>query len=212
MKFNNVLKSLKTSLAIVLVVILASCAKQLPKPSKEVKSILVIPVEVVNKTQIDRKFDYVFYFQSKSTSGTWSNSPQYDQLFSVRGNLQRNGNSLTIVSGLSHGEHRLFSMAEKPINVRNVNPNTKRVGHRPFVLEEGKVLIFPDVFRYSQESIGAMKSFRYSSEFDRLTDQELKNIKEELKEYKNYELWSLQDKKADGALTELVTSTASSRI
>ena len=108
MKFNIVLKSLKTSLAIVLVVILASCAKQLPKPSKEVKSILVIPAEVVNKTQIDRKFDYVFYFQSKSTSGTWSNSPQYDQLFSVRGNLQRNGNSLTIVSGLSHGEHRLF--------------------------------------------------------------------------------------------------------
>jgi len=31
MKFNNVLKSLKTSLAIVLVVILASCAKQLPR-------------------------------------------------------------------------------------------------------------------------------------------------------------------------------------
>ena len=110
MKFNNVLKSLKTSLAIVLVVILASCAKQLPKPSKEVKSILVIPAEVVNKTQIDRKFDYVFYFQSKPTSGSWdgSNSPQYDQLFSVRGNLQRNGNSLTIASGLSHGEHRLF--------------------------------------------------------------------------------------------------------
>ena len=156
----------------------------------------------------------MFYFQSKPTSGSWdgSNSPQYDQLFSVRGNLQRNGNSLTIVSGLSHGEHRLFSMAENPINVRNVNPNTEIVAHRPFVLEEGKVLIFPDVFRYSQESIGAMKSFRYSREFDRLTDQELKNIKEELKQYKNYELWSLQDKKADSALTELVTSTSSSRI
>ena len=60
MKFNIVLKSLRTSLAIVLVVILASCAKQLPKPSKEVKSVLVIPAEVANKTQIDRKFDYVF--------------------------------------------------------------------------------------------------------------------------------------------------------
>ena len=58
------MKSLKTSLAIVLVVILASCAKQLPKPSKEVKSILVIPAEVVNKTQIDRKFDYVFFFKA----------------------------------------------------------------------------------------------------------------------------------------------------
>ena len=52
MKFNNVFNSLKTSLAIVLVFILASCAKQLPKPSKEVKSVLVIPAEVVNKTQM----------------------------------------------------------------------------------------------------------------------------------------------------------------
>ena len=103
-------------------------------------------------------------------------------------------------------------MAEKPINVRNVNPNTNIVGHRPFVLEKGKVLIFPDVFRYSQESIGAMKSFRYSREFDRLTDQELKNITEELKQYKNYELWSLQDKTADGALTEQVTKTESNKI
>ena len=93
MKFNIVLKSLKTSLAIVLVVILASCAKQLPKPSKEVKSVLVIPAEVVNKTQMERKYDYVFNFQSKPNSGSWygNNSPQNDQLFSVRGNLQKNG-------------------------------------------------------------------------------------------------------------------------
>ena len=63
MKFNIVLKSLKTSLAIVLVVILASCAKQLPKPSKDIKSVLVLPAEVVNKTKMERKFDYVFNFQ-----------------------------------------------------------------------------------------------------------------------------------------------------
>ena len=102
MKFNIVLKSLKTSLAIVLVVILASCAKQLPKPSKEVKSVLVIPAEVVNKTQIERKYDYVFNFQSKHSTGTsyWSNSPQSDQLFSQRANLQQNGKSLTIISEL----------------------------------------------------------------------------------------------------------------
>jgi len=30
-------------------------------------------------------------------------------------------------------------MAENPINVRNVNPKTEIVAHRPFVLEEGKV-------------------------------------------------------------------------
>jgi len=179
MKFNNVLKSLKTSLAIVLVVILASCAKQLPKPSKEVKSVLVIPAEVVNKTKMERKYDYVFNFQSKSNSGSWkgNNSPQYDHLFSVRGNLQRNGNSLTIVSGLYPGEHRLFSMTENPINVRNVNPNTKRMQHRPFVLEEGKVLIYPYELRYSQEFKGTTQMFNYSRKFEPLMDQGLKNIK-----------------------------------
>ena len=159
MKFNNVLNSLKTPLAIVLVVILASCAKQLPKPSKELKSVLVIPAEVVNKTKMERKFDYVFNFQSKPNSGSWyeNNSPQNDQLFSVRGNLQQNGNSLTIVSGLPPGEHRLFSLTENPINVRNANPNTKRMQHRPFILEEGKVLIYPYELRYSQKFVGTSK-------------------------------------------------------
>ena len=214
MKFNIVLKSLKTSLAIVLVVILASCAKQLPKPSKDVKSVLVIPAEVVNKTQMERKFDYVFNFQSKPNSGSWygNNSPQNDQLFSVRGNLQQNGNSLTIVSGLPPGEHRLFSMTENPINVRNVNPNTERMKHRPFILEEGKVLIYPYELRYSQKLKGTTQMFNYSRKFEPLMDQGLKNVKEELKQYKNYELWALQDKIADGTLTEQVTSTESSRI
>ena len=214
MKFNIVLKSLKISLAIVLVVIFASCAKQLPKPSKELKSVLVIPAEVVNKTQMERKFDYVFNFQSKPNSGSWygNNSPQNDQLFSVRGNLQQNGNSLTIVSGLPPGEHRFFSMTEIPINVRNVNPNTERMKHRPFILEEGKVLIYPYELRYSQKLKGATRMFNYSTKFEPLMDQGLKNVKEELKQYKNYELWALQDKIADGTLTEQVTSTESSRI
>jgi len=208
------MKSLKKSLAIVLVVILASCAKQLPKPSKEVKSVLVLPAEVVNKTKIERKFDYVFNFQSKPNSGSWygNNSPQNDQLFSVRGNLQKNGNSLTIVSGLSPGEHRLFSMTENPINVRNVNPNTERMQHRPFILEEGKVLIYPYELRYSQKLKGTTRMFNYSRKFEPLMDQGLKNVKEELKQYKNYELWALQDKIADDALTEQVTSTESNKI
>ena len=208
------MKSLKKSLAIVLVVILASCAKQLPKPSKEVKSVLVLPAEVVNKTKMERKFDYVFNFQSKPNSGSWygNNSPQNDQLFRVRGNLQKNGNSLTIISGLSPGEHRLFSMTDSPINVRNANPNTKRMQHRPFILEEGKVLIYPYELRYSQKLKGTTRMFNYSRKFEPLMDQGLKNVKEELKQYKNYELWALQDKIADGALTEQVTSTESSRI
>jgi len=214
MKLNNIMKSIHTSLALLLVVILASCAKQLPKPSKDVKSVLVLPAEVVNKTKMERKFDYVFNFQSKPNSGSWygNNSPQNDQLFSVRGNLQKNGNSLTIVSGLSPGEHRLFSMTENPINVRNLNPNTERMQHRPFILEEGKVLIYPYELRYSQKLIGTTRMFNYSRKFEPLMDQGLKNVKEELKQYKNYELWALQDKIADDALTEQVTSTESNKI
>ena len=208
------MRYLKTFLAIVSTVIIASCAKQLPKPSKEIKSILVIPAEVINKTQTERKFDYIFNFQSKLDSDSWygNNSPQNDQLFSVRSNLQKDGNSLTIVSGLSPGEHRLFSMTENPINVRNVNPNTERMRHRPFVLEEGKVLIYPYELRYSQEFKGTTQMFNYSRKFEPLTDQGLKNVKEELKQYKNYELWALQDKIAEGALTEQVTSTESNKI
>lgn len=211
---NFEMRYLKTFLAIVSTVIIASCAKQLPKPSKEIKSILVIPAEVINKTQTERKFDYIFNFQSKPDSDSWygNNSPQNDQLFSVRSNLQKDGNSLTIVSGLSPGEHRLFSMTENPINVRNVNPNTERMRHRPFVLEEGKVLIYPYELRYSQEFKGTTQMFNYSRKFEPLTDQGLKNVKEELKQYKNYELWALQDKIAEGALTEQVTSTESNKI
>ena len=211
---NFEMRYLKTFLAIVSTVIIASCAKQLPKPSKEIKSILVIPAEVINKTQMERKFDYIFNFQSKPDLDSWygNNSPQNDQLFSVRSNLQKDGNSLTIVSGLSPGEHRLFSMTENPINVRNVNPNTERMRHRPFVLEEGKVLIYPYELRYSQEFKGTTQMFNYSRKFEPLTDQGLKNVKEELKQYKNYELWALQDKIAEGALTEQVTSTESNKI
>ena len=211
---NFEMRYLKTFLAIVSTVIIASCAKQLPKPSKEIKSILVIPAEVINKTQMERKFDYIFNFQSKPDSDSWygNNSPQNDQLFSVRSNLQKDGNSLTIVSGLSPGEHRLFSMTENPINVRNVNPNTERMRHRPFVLEEGKVLIYPYELRYSQEFKGTTQMFNYSRKFEPLTDQGLKNVKEELKQYKNYELWALQDKIAEGALTEQVTSIESNKI
>ena len=36
------------------------CTKKLPKPSENLSAILVIPVKVVNKTQIERKHDYIF--------------------------------------------------------------------------------------------------------------------------------------------------------
>ena len=106
-------------------------------------------------------------------------------------------------------------MTENPINVENKHPNTKRMRkHLPFTLEEGKLSIYPNILRYSQwrPKGDLSNSFTSSKNFGPLTDQELTNINEELKQYKNYELWTLQDKKADGALTEQVTSTDSNKI
>ena len=198
-------------------VILVSCAKQLPKPSRDVQSVLVIPSKVLNKARIKRQYDYFLNFQSKATSGSWQggNSPNNDLLSIVKVNLKQDGNSLTIVKGLPPGEHRLFSTTENPINVRNKQPNTKRIRKHPsFTLEEGKLSIYPYIFWYSQwRPRGDLSnSFTSSKNFVSLTNQKLKNIKEELKQYKNYELWALQDKIADDALTEQVTSTESNKI
>ena len=106
-------------------------------------------------------------------------------------------------------------MTENQINVENKHPNTKRMRkHLPFTLEEGKLSIYPNIFWYSQwRPRGDLSnSFTSSRNFGPLTDQELTNINEELKQYKNYELWTLQDKKADGALPEQVTSIESHKI
>ena len=213
-KSKKLIRSLSSIFALAMFFFFAGCTQKLPKPSENVKAVLVIPAEVVNKTQIERKYDYVFNFQSKHSTGTsyWSNSPQSDQLFSHRANLQQNGKSLTIISELPPGEHRLFSMTENPINVSGGKYITRRIRDRPFILEEGKIFIYPYQFHYSQELIGASNYFRSSRKFEPLMDQGLKNVKEELKQYKNYELWALQDKIADGALTEQVTSTESNKI
>ena len=216
-KSNKLIRSLSSIFALAMFFFFAGCAQKLPKPSENVKAVLVIPAEVVNKTKIERKYDYVFDFQSKHSTGTsyWSNSPQSDQLFSQRANLQQNGNSLTIVSELPPGEHRLFSMTENPINVRGGKYITRRIRHRPFILEEGKIFIYPYQFHYSQELIGASNWFRSSKKFVTLHDEGLKKVKEELKVYENYEFWgplyTLQNKQANGTRTEPVTETKSGR-
>ena len=176
--------------------------------------ILVIPAKVVNKTQIERKYDYIFNFQSKPSSGSWDESDSYSEteLFSKGANLKQNGESLTIVIELPAGEHRLYSITENPINVINKNPETRRIRHRPFTLGKGKIYIYPYMFHYSQETIGASNWFRSSKKFVPLNYEGLKTISDELMLYKNYEFWALQDKIADDALTEKVTSTESSRI
>ena len=217
MKLNNFMISIHTSLALLLAVILVSCAKQLPKPSRDVQSVLVIPAKALNKARIKRQYDYFLNFQSKATSGSWQggNSPNNDLLSIVKVNLKQDGNSLTIVKGLPPGEHRLFSTTENPINVRNKQPNTKRIRKHPsFTLEEGKLSIYPYIFWYSQwRPRGDLSnSFTSSKNFVSLTNQKLKNIKEELKQYKNYELWVLQEPITDRTITDQVTSTESNRI
>jgi PBP1b-binding outer membrane lipoprotein LpoB len=54
-KSIKLMKSL--SIIFSLALYFAGCAKNLPRPSEEVKSILVIPAEVVKKAQIERKYD-----------------------------------------------------------------------------------------------------------------------------------------------------------
>ncbi|MBC8258920.1 MAG: hypothetical protein H8E38_07885 [SAR324 cluster bacterium] len=209
-------KSLKLTRSLIGIIIgmtfiILGCAQKLPKPTEEVKAILVIPSEVVNKTQIERKYDFVFNFQSKPSSGSWygSDSHQADKLFSQRVNLQRNGKSLTIISELPPGEHRLFSMTENPNNIRSGRSKTKITWHLPFKLKEGKMQIYPYLFSYSQELIGASNWFRSSKGFVPLNDEDLVMLKKELKVYENYELWDSvlittlqQNKKADGTQTE----------
>ena len=133
MKLNKILISIST---LTMILLFTGCTNKLPKPSENLNAILVIPAKVVNKTQIERKHDYIFNFQSKPSSGSWDESDSYTdtELFSKALNLKQNGESLTFVFELSAGEHRLYSITENPINVINRNPETRRIGHRPFTL------------------------------------------------------------------------------
>ena len=54
-KSIKLMKSL--SIIFTLAMFFAGCAQKLPRPSEEVKSVLVIPAEVVNKTKIKRKYN-----------------------------------------------------------------------------------------------------------------------------------------------------------
>ena len=119
-----------------IIFLLTGCVQKLPKPSENINAILVIPAKVANKTQMERKYDYVFNFHSKPASGSWDDGDSYSEteLFSKGLTLKQNGESLTIVFDLPAGEHRLYSITENPINVINDNPETKRIRHRPFTL------------------------------------------------------------------------------
>ena len=156
LKLNKILSIIA---GLTMIFLFAGCAQKLPKPSENLNAILVIPVKVVNKAQIERKYDYIFNFQSKPSTGSWDESDSYSEteLFSKGLTLNQKGESLTIVFELPAGEHRLYSITENPLNVINDNPETRRIRHRPFTLGNGKIYIYPYMFDYYQEFFGTTK-------------------------------------------------------
>jgi len=182
-----------------MIFLFTGCAQKLPKPSEKLNAILVIQAKVVNKTQMERKYDYVFNFQSKPSSGSWDESDSYTEteLFSKGLTLKQNGESLTIVFELPAGEHRLYSITENPLNVINDNPETKRIRHRPFTLGKGKIYIYPYIFDYYQEFIGTTKMFRSSRKLKNLKKNKLQSVSNQLKQFENFESWTLQNIVAD---------------
>ena len=144
------------------VISLAGCVKKLPPPSEGSNTLLVIPTEVVNKTPIERKYNYIMKFERKPESGRWNDdATETDQngsrFFSKMVNLKRDGKSLFLVYEMPPGEYRLYSIREEPINVTNAQSITSKLKQKPFILEEKKIVIYPRKVAYKQELIGASK-------------------------------------------------------
>lgn len=64
---------------------------------------------------------------------------------------------------------------------------------KPFILEEKKIVIYPRKVAYKQELIGASKWFRKKRKLKKMKNEEIIKIQEQLKEYKNFELWSFAE-------------------
>ena len=180
------------------VISLAGCVKKLPPPSEGSNTLLVIPTEVVNKTPIERKYNYIMKFERKPESGRWNDdATETDQkgsrFFSKMVNLKRDGKSLFLVYEMPPGEYRIYSITEEPINVTNAQSITSKLKQKPFILEEKKIVIYPRKVAYKQELIGASKWFRKKRKLKKMKNEEIIKIREQLKEYKNFELWSFAE-------------------
>ena len=193
--FLNLNKALGIIAVLTMIFIFTGCVQKLPKPSENINAILVIPAKVSNKTQMERKYDYVFNFQSKPATGSWDEGDSYseNELFSKGLILKQNGESLTIVFELPAGEHRLYSITENPVNVVNDNPETRRIRHRPFTLGNGKIYIYPYMFDFYQELLGTTRMFRSSRKLKTLKKNKLQSISNKLKQFENFESWELQN-------------------
>ena len=90
------------TIIIFVVISFAGCVKKLPPPSEGSNTLLVIPTEVVNKTPIERKYNYIMKFERKPESGRWNDdATETDQkgsrFFSKMVNLKRDGKNKNIV-------------------------------------------------------------------------------------------------------------------
>ena len=176
------------------VISLAGCVKKLPPPSEGSNTLLVIPIEVVNKTPIERKYNYIMKFERKPESGRWNDdATETDQngsrFFSKMVNLKRDGKSLFLGYEMPPGEYRIYSIREEPINVTNAQSITSKLKQKPFILEEKKIVIYPRKVAYKQELIGASKWFRKKRKLKKMKNKEIVKIRDQLKEYINFELW-----------------------
>ena len=186
------------TIIIFVVISFAGCVKKLPPPSEGSNTLLVIPTEVVNKTPIERKYNYIMKFERKPESGRWNDdASETDQkgsrFFSKMVNLKRDGKSLFLVYEMPPGEYRIYSIREEPINVTNAQSITSKLKQKPFILEEKKIVIYPRKVAYKQELIGASKWFRKKRKLKKMKNEEIVKIREQLKEYKNFELWSFAE-------------------
>ena len=68
-----------------------------------------------------------------------------------------------------------------------------KLKQKPFILEEKKIVIYPRKVAYKQELIGASKWFRKKRKLKKMKKEEIVKIREQLKEYKNFELWSFAE-------------------
>ena len=180
------------------VISFAGCVKKLPPPSEGSNTLLVIPTKVVNKTPIERKYNYIMKFERKPESGRWNDdATETDQkgsrFFSKMVNLKRDGKSLFLVYEMPPGEYRIYSITEEPINVTNAQSITSKLKQKPFILEEKKIVIYTRKVAYKQELIGASKWFRKKRKLKKMKNEEIVKIREQLKEYKNFELWSFAE-------------------
>ena len=121
----------------------AGCVKKLPPPSEGSNTLVVIPTEVVNKTPIERKYNYIMKFERKPESGRWNDdateTDQRFKVFSKMVSLKRDGKSLFLVYEMPPGEYRIYSIQKNQSMSSQCTVNHLKIKQKPFILEEKRL-------------------------------------------------------------------------